>query len=75
MTAAVEEAMASSAWCKVIGDWEPDDPPVPLDLLRKVVTAVHAAGGQVAVHCQTAEAAATRSSPAWTASNRGCTST
>jgi imidazolonepropionase-like amidohydrolase len=55
VAAAVEESAASSGWCKVIGDWEPDDPAVPLELLRAVVTAVHDAGGRVAVHCQTAE--------------------
>src|SRR5689334_13361389 len=53
--AAVEEAKASSGWCKVIGDWKPDDPAVPLGLLTAVVEAVHEAGGKVAVHCQTAE--------------------
>ncbi|MFS8102262.1 amidohydrolase [Lentzea alba] len=51
--AAVEEA--SNGWCKVIGDWLPDDPPVPLDVLTATVDAVHAVGGRVAVHCQTAE--------------------
>lgn len=51
--AAVEEAVAG--WCKVIGDWMPDDPPVPLDVLTATVDAVHAAGGRVSVHCQTAE--------------------
>ncbi|WNV89313.1 amidohydrolase family protein [Umezawaea sp. Da 62-37] len=53
--AAVEEAAASSGWCKVIGDWLPDDPAVPLSVLTAVVEAVHAIGGKVAVHCQTAE--------------------
>ena len=53
--AAVDEAVATSGWCKVIGDWEFGDPALPLDLLTKVVTAVHAAGGRVAAHCQTAE--------------------
>lgn len=53
--AAVEEASASSGWCKVIGDWRFDEPAVPLELLTAVVEAVHAAGGRVAVHCQTAE--------------------
>lgn len=53
-TAAVEEARAASGWCKVIGDWKSSDPPVPLDRLTAVVEAVHAAGGRVAVHCQTA---------------------
>ncbi|MEV6237909.1 amidohydrolase family protein [Lentzea sp. NPDC051838] len=52
-SAAVEEA--AFGWCKVIGDWMPDDPPVPLDVLTATVDAVHAAGGRVAVHCQTAE--------------------
>ncbi|WP_394613532.1 amidohydrolase family protein [Lentzea sp. JNUCC 0626] len=51
VTAAVEEA--STGWCKVIGDWMPDDPPVSLDVLTAVVTAVHAIGARVAVHCQT----------------------
>ncbi|WP_327370986.1 amidohydrolase family protein [Streptomyces sp. NBC_01217] len=53
--AAVEEAAASSGWCKVIGDWAADEPALPLPLLTSVVEAVHAAGGRVAVHCQTAE--------------------
>jgi imidazolonepropionase-like amidohydrolase len=53
--AAVEEAQASSGWCKVIGDWRPEDRAVPLELLTTVVEAVHAIGGRVAVHCQTAE--------------------
>lgn len=52
--AAVEEA-ATAGWCKVIGDWMPDDPPVPLSVLTAVVDAVHAVGARVAVHCQTAE--------------------
>jgi imidazolonepropionase-like amidohydrolase len=52
---AVEEALASSGWCKIIGDWLPDDPAVPLDVLTEAVAAVHAAGGRVAVHCQTTE--------------------
>jgi imidazolonepropionase-like amidohydrolase len=53
--AAVEESLASSGWCKVIGDWLPDLPVIPLDLLAEVVSAVHDVGGRVAVHCQTAE--------------------
>jgi imidazolonepropionase-like amidohydrolase len=51
--AAVEEARAGQGWCKVIGDWEPDDPPVPAPVLTAVAEAVHAAGGRLAVHCQT----------------------
>ncbi len=53
--AAVEEALGSSGWCKVIGDWLPGVPAVPLDVLTGVVEAVHAVGGRVAVHCQSAE--------------------
>ncbi|MEV6005750.1 amidohydrolase family protein [Streptomyces sp. NPDC051976] len=55
VAAAVEEARASSGWCKVIGDWRPDEPAVPLELLTAVVAAVHADGGRVAVHCQTGD--------------------
>jgi imidazolonepropionase-like amidohydrolase len=54
-TAAVEEALASSGWCKVIGDWKPSGSAVPLERLAAVVESVHAVGGRVAVHCQTAE--------------------
>ncbi|MEC3982496.1 amidohydrolase family protein [Amycolatopsis sp. H20-H5] len=53
--AAVEESLASSGWCKIIGDWSPQDRPVPLDVLSDAVAAVHAVGGRVAVHGQTAE--------------------
>jgi imidazolonepropionase-like amidohydrolase len=53
--ACVEEATAASGWCKIVGDWLPDDPPVPLEVLTTAVAAVHAAGGRVAVHCQTTE--------------------
>lgn len=53
--AAVEEARASSGWCKIIGDWLPGTPPVPLKVLTTAVNAVHSIGGRVAVHCQTAE--------------------
>ncbi|MFD9350058.1 amidohydrolase family protein [Streptomyces diastaticus] len=53
--AAVEEATAASGWCKIIGDWRWDEPAVPLDVMTAAVDAVHAVGGRVAVHCQTAE--------------------
>jgi len=55
VTSALEELKTSSGWCKVIGDWMPDTAPVPADLLRATADAVHAAGGKLAVHCQTAE--------------------
>ena len=51
--AAVEEARASSGWCKIIGDWRPTDPVVPVEVLTEAVAAVHAAGGRVAAHAQT----------------------
>jgi imidazolonepropionase-like amidohydrolase len=54
VAAAVEEATASGRWCKIIGDWRLEDPSVPVDVLTDVVTAVHAVGGRVAVHAQTA---------------------
>jgi hypothetical protein len=47
-----------AGWCKIIGDWAQDEPPVPLDVLRAAVSAVHAVGGKVAVHCQTAQGCA-----------------
>jgi imidazolonepropionase-like amidohydrolase len=48
-------ALAGTAgWCKIIGDWAWDEPPVPLAVLRDVTGAVHAIGGKVSVHCQTA---------------------
>jgi imidazolonepropionase-like amidohydrolase len=53
--AALAEAAANDGWCKLIADWERDRPPVPLELMRRTVEAVHAAGGRVAAHCQTAE--------------------
>jgi imidazolonepropionase-like amidohydrolase len=56
--AAVQEAAAAppgpAGWCKIIGDWAWDEPPVPLAVLREVTSAVHAIGGQVSVHAQTA---------------------
>ena len=45
---------AAAGWCKIIGDWAWDGPPVPLAVLRDVTSAVHAIGGKVSVHCQTA---------------------
>ena len=45
---------AAAGWCKIIGDWAWDAPPVPLAVLRGVTSAVHATGGKVSVHCQTA---------------------
>ncbi|MET7395310.1 amidohydrolase family protein [Dactylosporangium sp. NPDC005572] len=53
--AAVAQARANDGWCKTYGDWEPFTPAVPAGVLRELCTAVHAAGGRVAAHCQTAE--------------------
>ncbi len=44
----------AAGWCKIIGDWGWDEPPVPLAVLREVTSAVHAIGGKVSVHAQTA---------------------
>jgi imidazolonepropionase-like amidohydrolase len=51
--AAVAEAKANDGWCKLIADWDNESPPVPLELMRAAVDAVHAAGHRVAAHCQT----------------------
>jgi hypothetical protein len=48
----------AAGWCKIIRDWAWDEPPVPLAVLRDVTSAVHALGGKVSVHCQTAEGCA-----------------
>jgi imidazolonepropionase-like amidohydrolase len=45
---------ARTGWAKLIGDWGPDDPAIPVDVLSAVVAAVHAVGGRVAVHSQQA---------------------
>lgn len=60
--AAVEEALASGGWCKVYADWVVDEkgldaPPLSADLLGDLTRRVHAVGGRVAVHAQTAEGA------------------
>ncbi|MEO3819301.1 amidohydrolase family protein [Plantactinospora sp. B24E8] len=41
-----------SGWVKIIADWRLDDEPLPVDVLRAVVEAVHTVGGRVAVHSQ-----------------------
>jgi imidazolonepropionase-like amidohydrolase len=43
---------ARTGWAKIIADWSVADEPVPVDVLRAVVAAVHEAGGRVAVHSQ-----------------------
>jgi imidazolonepropionase-like amidohydrolase len=43
---------AQGGWAKLIVDWDLGDAVVPVDVLRAVVAAVHAAGGRVAVHSQ-----------------------
>jgi len=50
-TMAAEQA-ASTGWAKLIGDWRDDGDPIPEEVLGNVVTAVHAAGGRVAMHSQ-----------------------
>jgi imidazolonepropionase-like amidohydrolase len=41
-----------TGWAKIIVDWSVDDEPVPVDVLRAAVAAVHAVGGRLAVHSQ-----------------------
>jgi imidazolonepropionase-like amidohydrolase len=52
------EQAARTGWAKLIADWRPGDDPLPAGVLAAVVTAVHAAGGRVAVHSQHAEGGA-----------------
>jgi imidazolonepropionase-like amidohydrolase len=60
--AAVAETLASGGWCKVYADWVGDEydldaPPLPAGRLAELTRRVHAVGGRVAVHAQTAEGA------------------
>lgn len=48
-----------TGWAKIIADWGVDDEPIPLDVLRATVSAVHAVGGRLAVHTQQAAGGAT----------------
>jgi imidazolonepropionase-like amidohydrolase len=41
-----------TGWAKIVADWGVGDEPVPVEVLRAVVAAVHAVGGRVAVHSQ-----------------------
>ena len=45
---------ARSGWAKLIGDWVTQDEVIPESVFRAVVEAVHAVGGRVAVHSQSA---------------------
>jgi imidazolonepropionase-like amidohydrolase len=54
LPAVAAEQAARTGWAKLIGDWGPDDPAIPVDVLRAVVDAVHAVGGRVAMHSQQA---------------------
>jgi imidazolonepropionase-like amidohydrolase len=54
LPAVAAEQAARTGWAKLIGDWGIDDEPIPAAILAAVVTAVHAAGGRVAVHSQQA---------------------
>jgi imidazolonepropionase-like amidohydrolase len=54
MPAIAAAQAARTGWAKIIADWGPDDEPVPETVLRDIVTAVHEAGGRIAVHSQQA---------------------
>jgi len=57
--AAEEEARASGAWAKVIGDWPDSDgrmrPNYPTQALTEAARRVHAAGARIAVHATSVE--------------------
>jgi imidazolonepropionase-like amidohydrolase len=55
LPALAAEQARRTGWAKLIGDWQPDDEPIPADVLAAVVAAVHAADGRVAVHAQHAQ--------------------
>lgn len=54
LPATAAEQARRSGWAKLIADWGPEDDPIPEQVLRAVVEAVHAVGGRVAVHSQQA---------------------
>jgi imidazolonepropionase-like amidohydrolase len=55
LPALAAEQARRTGWAKIIGDWRRDNEPIPADVLAAVVTAVHAAGGRVAVHANYAQ--------------------
>jgi imidazolonepropionase-like amidohydrolase len=50
LPALAAEQARQTGWAKLIGDWPPGDDPIPAEVLKAVVAAVHTAGGRVAVH-------------------------
>jgi imidazolonepropionase-like amidohydrolase len=52
LPAVAADQAARTGWAKLIVDWGVDDDAVPAEVLRSVVTRVHAVGGRVAVHSQ-----------------------
>ena len=52
LPAVAAEQARRTGWAKLIADWMPTDDPLPADVLRAIVTEVHAVGGRVAVHSQ-----------------------
>jgi imidazolonepropionase-like amidohydrolase len=56
LPALAAEQARRTGWAKLIGDWPPGDDPIPADVLKAVVAAVHAAGGRVAVHATYSQA-------------------
>jgi imidazolonepropionase-like amidohydrolase len=54
MPAVAADQAARTGWAKLIADWVHDGEPIPAEVLRAVVDAVHAVGGRVAVHSQQA---------------------
>ena len=52
MEAALAEVQRGATWVKVIADWNGQVLSYPVDVLRKMVEAVHGAGARVAAHSQ-----------------------
>jgi imidazolonepropionase-like amidohydrolase len=49
---ALHEIERGATWIKVVVDWRTPEPSYDLELLRALITAVHAAGARVAAHTQ-----------------------
>lgn len=52
LPAVAAEQARRTGWAKIIGDWLVGDDVIPVDVLKAVVAAVHAAGGRLAMHSQ-----------------------
>lgn len=52
LPAVAAEQASRTGWAKLVVDWQPGDPVMPVEVLREAVRRVHAVGGRLAVHSQ-----------------------